>query len=266
MLPSADENDRQLRDQSSGSGFLYRYRDLVGARAEWVRQIVVDSQIFFASPANINDPFDCRIRFRMDGSFDELRNNLDELLRERGYSRKYRRQKIRALGDPSTFVRNVAAGFQREVDGTGVLSLTSTHENILLWSHYASGHSGICLQFRVVVDPAFFAPAVPVTYTRDLPLPHLLGDNRDERAQQLLLTKAEDWAYEREWRILQPDRGPGSRSFPSELLAAIIFGVKMSKDDRETVIKWVAQRSTPLPVYKAALDTTKYGLVFEQLA
>ena len=170
------------------------------------------------------------------------------------------------MGDPSTFARNVADGFQREVDRTGVLSLSSTHENILMWSHYACSHSGVCLQFRVVVDPPFFTPAMPVTYTRDLPMPNLLGEDRHERAQQLLLTKAEDWAYEREWRILEPDRVPGSRSFPPKLLSAIIRGVKMSQANKDTVMKWVAQRSMPLPVYQATLNATKYGLVFEQIA
>jgi len=106
---------------------------------------------------------------------------------------------------------------------------------------------------------------MPVTYTRDLPLPNLLGDDRHERAQQLLLTKAEDWAYEREWRMLEPDKEPGPRSFPPELLSAIILGVKMPKTDKDTVMKWVAQRSMPLPVYQAGLDATKYGLVFKQL-
>jgi hypothetical protein len=98
---------------------------------------------------------------------------------------------------------------------------------------------------------------MPVTYTRDLPLPNLLGDDRNERAQQLLMTKAEDWAYEREWRMLEPDGRPGSRHFPLELLSAIILGAKMSKADRYTVTNWVAQRSMPVPMYQAALDDTK---------
>ena len=88
MLPTAEENDRQLRDESLGSGFLYRYRDLEGPRAEWVRQIVVDSQIYFASPADFNDPFDCRVRFRTDGPTEELRDNLEKLLCERGSPRE----------------------------------------------------------------------------------------------------------------------------------------------------------------------------------
>src|SRR3972149_3744990 len=70
------------------SGFPYRYRDLVGPRSEWIKQIVVDSQVYFASPADFNDPFDCRVRFRTDGSLDALRQNLNQLLRERGYSRE----------------------------------------------------------------------------------------------------------------------------------------------------------------------------------
>ncbi|MBI3529441.1 MAG: hypothetical protein HY067_15925 [Betaproteobacteria bacterium] len=265
MLPSADENDRQLRDQSSGAGFLYRYRDLVGPRAEWVRQIIVDSRVYFASPEKFNDPFDCRIRFRTDGSPDELRENLKQLLRKYGYSRQERRERMRKLGDPATFIRNVTEGFQREVNGTGILSLSSTQESILMWSYYASSHSGVCLQFRVVVDPPFFALAMPVTYVKELPVPNLLGNDRNERAQQLLMTKTEEWVHEREWRMLEPDRGPEARVFPTELLSAIILGAKIDEADKDRVLSWVAQRSIPLPVYQAVLDVPKNRLAFELL-
>jgi hypothetical protein len=265
MLPSAHENERQLRDSLSGSGFLYRYRDLVGLRAEWVRQIIVDSQIYFASPAQFNDPFDCRIRFRTEGSFDELRGNLDQLMRSRGFSRQERRQKIRNVGDPIEFIRKITASFQSEIDGTGVLSLSSSHENILLWSHYACSHSGVCLQFKVIVDSPFFAPAMPVLYERDLPVPELIGADKDERAEQLLFTKAEDWTYEREWRLISPDKAPGARAFNPELLSAIILGAKMPKPDIRLVKSWVTQRRLPVTLYQAALDPKKYGLLFEQV-
>ncbi|MGZ9065832.1 MAG: DUF2971 domain-containing protein [Burkholderiales bacterium] len=266
MLTSADENERQLRDPASGSGFLYRYRDLVGPRAEWVRQIIVDSQIYFASPAQFNDPFDCRIRFRTEGPFDELRGNLDQLMRSRGFSRLERRQKIRRVGDPIEFIRKITTGFQLQIDGTGVLSLSSNHENILLWSHYACSHNDVCLQFRVIMDAPFFAPAMPVLYKRDLPVPDLIGADRDERAEQLVFTKAEDWAYEREWRLISPDKAPGARAFAPELLSAIILGAKMPKADINMVTSWVTQRRIPVRLYQAALDPKKYALLFEQIA
>lgn len=266
MLPSADDNDRQLRDPSSGSGFLYRFRDLEEQRVQWVKQIVVDSQIFFASPSTFNDPFDCRIRFRKDGSIAELKKRLEELLCERGDSKEVSRQKVEGMGDPSVFVCEIESGFQSEVDAIGVLSLSSTHEDILMWSHYACGHSGICLQFKVIVDPPFFAPAMPVEYAVNLPVPQLLGEDGHKRAQQLLLTKAADWRYEREWRLLEPNKGPGARSFPPELLSAIILGAKISDSNKKLVMEWIAQRPMPLPVYQAALDVTKYGLKYEQIA
>jgi len=50
------------------------------------------------------------------------------------------------------------------------------------------------------------------------------------------------WAYEQEWRIIDPENGPGYRAYPPELLKSVIFGLRMSGPDRELVKKWVGQR------------------------
>jgi hypothetical protein len=153
MLPIADENDCALRDEAGTSeGYLYRYRDLVGDRAEWVRQILVESTLYFASPASFNDPFDCKARFRRDLSLREFRTKANDLLAAHGVPRGERRKMLQARRSPEEFVLKVAQGLQEKVDAVGVLSLSSTHENILMWSHYACGHRGVCLQFRVTTD------------------------------------------------------------------------------------------------------------------
>ncbi len=105
-----------------------------------------------------------------------------------------------------------------------------------------------------------------VKYVDQLPTPNLLDQDRRLHAQQLLLTKASDWAYEREWRVLDPLVGPGLRSFPPELLSALILGTRISEPDRERLIDWVRQRVVPLPVYYAELDANRFGLTFAQIA
>src|SRR5438045_592231 len=67
IIPRPADNLRSIKDENSTEGgYVYRYRDLVGERAEWVRQIIVDSQLYFAAPKMLNDPFDCQPRFKID--------------------------------------------------------------------------------------------------------------------------------------------------------------------------------------------------------
>jgi hypothetical protein len=267
VLPAADENERALRDESgTGEGYLYRYRDLVGERAGWVRQILVDSMLYFASPATFNDPFDCRVVFRKDISPEEFRNKADRLLAARGVARDERRRMLKPNRSPEEFIRNVTGGLQAKVDGVGVLSLSSTHENILMWSHYACGHRGVCLQFRVATEPHFLAGALPVKYSSELLVPPLFEDSSGhERVEQLLLTKAEDWSYEREWRALTGEQGPGARKFPPSLLTAMILGSSISPSDRDNVLEWARSRKAPLEIYEASRHAERYGLQFIRL-
>jgi len=51
----------------------------------------------------------------------------------------------------------------------------------------------------------------------------------------LILTKASDWAYEDEWRVIDHETGPGLKAFPEELLVGVILGARMAPDDRRYV-------------------------------
>ncbi len=38
--------------------------------------------------------------------------------------------------------------FKRGIEKLGILSLASSNNNLLMWSHYASEHKGMCLGFE----------------------------------------------------------------------------------------------------------------------
>jgi len=65
-------------------------------------------------------------------------------------NRKQRRAKvandIRAM-IPDAFLAQIRARLQNSINGVGVLFLSATDRNVLLWSHYAAGHTGLCLKF-----------------------------------------------------------------------------------------------------------------------
>src|SRR5205085_3407282 len=75
-----------------------------------------------------------------------------------------------------------------------VFCLTTKPTNILMWSHYADNHHGICLQFSC--RNSVFLNALKVEYSEAYPLLDLTED--DDLLP--LLAKAVAWSYEDEYR------------------------------------------------------------------
>ena len=66
-----------------------------------------------------------------------------------------------------------------------------------------------------------------------------------------LLTKADFWAYEQEWRIIEHDKGPGAHIYPPSLLDGIILGARICPENRAKVLSWVSSRATKIEVLQA---------------
>lgn len=94
------------------------------------------------------------------------------------------------------------------------VSFTERGNNLLMWSNYAKKHSGACIQFdtaRLQIIDCF----EPVEYDKvecgkrpRIPLPHTdMGDSDPKyqtEVRKFLSHKANEWAYEEEWRWIVP--------------------------------------------------------------
>ena len=126
-----------------------------------------------------------------------------------------------------------------------------------MWSHYADGHSGICVGideewFEDFIDREFvpnkLIGGARVSYKkqpdfhevvaryakceaegREIITDHLFVD----LVMPVLRTKSIHWGYEQEYRIIR--REPGIVSIPSEAIKEVIAGKKMSDGDYELV-------------------------------
>jgi hypothetical protein len=78
---------------------------------------------------------------------------------------------------------------QRDVDNAGILSLTERPGNLLMWGHYASSHTGVCLEFAVSVHETFFGRAQPIVYSGKRPT-FVPNGTEEENVQAALLTKS----------------------------------------------------------------------------
>ena len=163
--------------------------------------------------------------------------------------------------DPS--LEQITRGIQDDLDRLGVLSLSASDRNILLWSHYAMSHSGICLKFLAEENTPLFVGAQKVEYLTEYPQVHL-HDDPDWHIKSFLLTKAHDWSYEQEWRIITTE-GHGNKSFPDNLLTGVILGVRMLPEDRDYVVNLIKQRKSPVEICQANIKEGSFSLEFEAL-
>lgn len=220
---------------------LYKYRSLSpDAGRENTLRILTHSEIYFAAPREFNDPLECQAEIFLKEKMVGLKDHNDPVLIEE--SRKSMREDLR------------------------ILSLTAVKDDILMWSHYADCHRGVCFGFNAATDDEWFGLAEPVTYRDDFPLAEatLHGDGRSI-FQAFALSKSSYWAYEEEWRIAnyQPEQ---VRQFPSDQLVEVIFGCDISNNDRMEVMTRLLQRRPSVQLYQAHRYPTAYELNIEFLS
>jgi hypothetical protein len=129
---------------------LYRYLNFENAK-----QALRDRQIYFCSPRDFNDPFDCRLHPAFEGSYRGTNSVAKLLANERfaGQPRNFRRGKARELAIKlhQGFLERVFREWRCEyVDNSGMICLSESCGDILMWSHYAEKHTGVVLEFDLL--------------------------------------------------------------------------------------------------------------------
>lgn len=257
------------RDQSPLK--LYKYKSIAGDAAKWVEKMVCEHEAYFAAPSSFNDPFDCAPSFSFEGTDEQVA--ADYLRISRKFNRHWSDEELRRdaqdlLADPerdprtpTVRARIQAAHALRIRNEVGVFCVTPHPNNVLMWSHYADSHRGVCLEF----DGAgkFMAHAHRVLY---LPRREPINPYRDSfevMMEKALLTKDSRWAYEDEWRLIDHKLGPGARAFRPRNLTGIIVGHAARPETLDLMRGWIRARSEPLHLYQACTsdDTYEVGII-----
>lgn len=261
---------------------LYRYRSL--DRLAYVLDELREGYVFLSDPAKFNDPYDSALS-------TSLSLFLSQALEPYGY------------GDPST-----VSGFIESMDEAarnslwwvvyGLLSLhyggnlgnpenqgifgvlrnfvrvscfTTNPNSVVMWSHYASQHTGICIEFNessIRSSPKFLGLVHPVRYAKQLfDLTQVfspLTPDKDNAFFPIIAAchKSEEWSYEKEWRLVAVD--PTDKNQPQFPLgfkpSRIILGAKIDHAERRA-IEELAQRIS-VQVNKAELAKDRFEIKF----
>jgi hypothetical protein len=213
---------------------LHKYRSLDAGGLERVRQTLITKTLWFSRPSEFNDPFDC---FPVSDTVLDKRK-IDRIIKRanarktRGAPRGVRTAELRRsvkglrsriIGngpeDVQRFARNTLDAIREDM---GVLSLSADPVNVLMWSHYASNHTGVVLSFRDDRKD-IISEAMRVIYNKERPVVDLL-DVRERTMEKTLLRKADYWSYEKEWRVIKGGK-PGNHGFDPSALIRIVFGL-----------------------------------------
>lgn len=253
---------------------LYKYRSLDKASTEFTLKIISAQEAYFSKPDSFNDPFEFRPRLSLEATKAEFAAYLDGLYQRKfpWLNRQQRKASVAAvLKDKSRNHQSaeaaevLSAGLANISRRCGVYCLSADPANILMWSHYADCHRGICLGFDGANTNPFFGRAQQVSYQESYPVANIIKDHPSTYQDKVILSKAAFWAYEREWRIVEHERGSGIYRFDKNDLKQVIFGVKTSSKDIETVLQLLNEKGMTPQMYKARLHEERYAIVLDRI-
>jgi hypothetical protein len=252
--------------------YLYRYRSLNGAGLLNAERIILHNEMYFTSPAEVNDPFDCVVDLDFEASDADWHKfliglsqrkqpNLSKIEHEKWAddivkSGRHKEKEIHSL---------ILNGLQKSVYSVGVLCLTEMNNCILMWSHYANSHTGICLEFTNDGSEPFIGRAQRVNYLPFNKKAHAIYDDSYAQVDRILLSKGKCWAYEAEWRIIDHQSGHGLKYFNPAILTGVILGCKISEAHEQLILKWVSERESPIIVYKAKQSSDGFNIRIDKL-
>lgn len=218
---------------------LYKYMSLSDESLGNTLKCIRNNELWFSSPDRFNDPFDCAVHPTI--------SNIDkfaEFLAHRqtaGYDPQIVESATKADSAITQFAfRAISTVANRQ----GICCLSKTKDNILMWSHYADKHKGLCFEFDVGEDPDFFCYPLNVDYQTVYPAIDLSMDNFNSEVIKIFKTKFSDWGYEEEVRICKHDGNNKCFAFRPSALQAIYLGCHISEDAKEKVFEAVSSNKS----------------------
>lgn len=149
--------------------------------------------------------------------------------------------------------------------------LCTDYKNRLMWSHYADGHKGFCIEydFSVPCKERGELLVLPVVYSRERPkFPWnvvLAADKNSDAVKsdgaramiQSLVTKDDAWQYEDEWRIITL-QSSGIENVKMPPISCIYVGA-LCPEEHKAMLYQIAQTHN-IPIKQMTIDRGEYTL------
>lgn len=170
----------------------------------------------------------------------------------------------------------------------GILSLSQSNSDLLMWSHYSDSYCGYVIAFDseheffhkkdqtgTVTDP------IHVEYTKNKPFIKLASFDAHK---QIIGTKALEWRYEQEVRLiisflgLHPVRNSENRpvldsfgnkiyliDIPKEAIKAIYLGPRVVDETKTFIYDSLKKNQIECSIYQGVLSSEKHSISFYEI-
>lgn len=181
--------------------------------------------------------------------------------------------------------------------------MTETYDNILMWSHYANSHKGICIEYDVkklltqknafnyYIYPVIYGKVRLKDYGYDInkliydmeELENCIKNNAEydgnynlDDLLPLFLIKNECWSYEKEWRVIYTRKqiydidkeALYSFNIPFPCISGVYLGYRIDKTVEEDIIEIkdrFKSKNINISVYKAKLSNDSFDIRFDKI-
>ncbi len=256
---------------------VYKYRDWGNC---YHQSILLNNQLFLASPEDFNDPFDCRINSNFKLLTKEEEDKYINELAIKGFGESEKRGKDfrkvlqdfeKRFSDKKTFQKEAnSLLYEYQDESYAIFSCAMKWNNILMWSHYANHHKGFCVGFwaEKMKDTRIFGKLGEVRYSQSYPkIKPRVAKKDDKLIYNSFLethTKAKDWVYESEYRFMS-NHFPKKLTFKDRLIsisddlfAEIILGINISPKDKNEILNIC--RAKKIRIYQAEKVDFKFKM------
>lgn len=160
-----------------------------------------------------------------------------------------------------------------------ILCLSSIHDNLLMWSHYADSHKGAVLELQCLEDsawllaqPVIYQAKPPTWFTIDEWTKILTGQKTldlGSAVARYTCTKGLEWAYEKEWRVVdlarQGEKGIYSDGrFDPRELRSVYLGCDISEKDKADIASFIRGDLSHVQVWRGKKLERERRILFER--
>ena len=280
---------------------------------ETAEAVLQSSTLRWTKPSNFNDPFDHQVSFRFPFNKEELSHELSRKIEYLVYEaeivqfveetqlskmvmmlRQYkntipkqkvletlRRGCVESAEKFQSYQEKINSLIGKELNQSRVLCVTESNKNVVMWSHYADSHKGVCLRLECVdaVDTALLA-AKPIKYTDSFPLfmdleqhiKYLTGQHPAQVGKLLTniaYLKHLDWAYENEWRLHRPhedDKGEYNDWVEDiSVFGGIYLGCRIDPNNVTSLMRIIEEKYPHMDVFQSRVSNLGFDIEYEQI-
>lgn len=247
------------------------------------------SKLYFNTPDSFNDPFDNAPSYNISAeSRKALLNRFEEETRGKcsddllDEAHNIPASEFNTLFKDNDYNKLYTAKL-------GITCFSKDNANILMWSHYANNHSGVCLGFDIDESDEhlvnFFDETknqklfpngkacrlFPMKYVSSDERPSIDMTNEQKSWEEILTFKSDLWKYEQEVRIMVHSYDqiifPRTLRYQTNCLKEIICGANMKLKTFIRLKNFIEKlpKASSISIFVATLSESDYKLLIQKL-